>query len=336
MDSTNTNPRQLALSMTRRHFFRRSTAGVALGIPALASLLAKDGFAAAPGIDPKTGGLLGFPNFAPKAKRVIYLHQSGAPSQIDLYDPKPILTKWKGQDLPDSVRMGQRITGMTSGQSSLPVAPSIFKFSPAGKSGVMISDLLPHTAKIVDDITIVRTVWTDAINHDPAITFIQTGFQQPGRPSMGSWVSYGLGSENQNLPAFVVMISQANALNVDQPLFSRLWGNGFLPSKYQGVKFHAGGDPVLYLSNPPGINPTTRRRMLDGIGKLNRLLAEKYGDPEIDARVSQYEMAYRMQTSVPDLMDLSKEPESTFELVRAGCAETGNLRRQLPAGTEAG
>jgi hypothetical protein len=203
---------------------------------------------------------------------------------------------------------------MTSGQSTLPVAPSIFNFSPAGKSGVMLSDLLPHHAKIVDDIALINTVYTDAINHDPAITFIQTGFQQPGRPSMGSWVSYGLGSENQNLPAFVVMISQANALNPDQPLFSRLWGNGFLPSKCQGVKFHAGGDPVLYLSNPPGISPTTRRRMLDGVAKLNRLLVEKYGDPEIETRVSQYEMAYRMQTSVPDLMDLSKEPASTFEL----------------------
>ena len=314
MDPKNINGKDLTLSMTRRHFFRRSTAGVALGIPALAALLAKDGFAATNGFDPKTGGLLGFPNFPAKAKRVIYLHQSGAPSQIDLFDHKPNLAKWKGTDLPESIRMGQRITGMTYGQSTLPVAPSIFNFRPAGESGVTLSELLPHTAKIVDDIALIRTVYTDAINHDPAITFIQTGFQQPGRPSMGSWVSYGLGSENQNLPAFVVMISQANALNVDQPLFSRLWGNGFLPSKYQGVKFHAGGDPVLYLSNPPGISPTTRRRMLDGVAKLNRLLAEKYGDPEIEARVSQYEMAYRMQTSVPDLMDLSKEPASTFEL----------------------
>lgn len=298
--------RELVLSMTRRHFFRRGTAGVAMGIPALAGLLARDGFAApdATGVDPKTGGQVGFPNFAPKAKRIIFLHQSGAPSQIDLFDHKPTLAKMKGEDLPASVRMGQRITGMTSGQSTLPVAPSIFDFSPAGKSGVMLSNLLPHHAKIVDDITMIRTVYTDAINHDPAITFIQTGFQQPGRPSMGSWVSYGLGSENENLPAFVVMISQANALNPDQPLFSRLWGNGFLPSRYQGVKFHAGGDPVLYLSNPPGISPTTRRRMLDGVAKLNRLLMEKYADPEIETRVSQYEMAYRMQTSVPDLMDL--------------------------------
>ena len=314
MDPKQTNGHDLALSMTRRHFFRKSTAGIAMGIPALASLLSQDGFAAPDGVDPKTGGQPGFPNFAPKAKRVIFLHQSGAPSQIDLFDHKPTLMKMKGTDLPDSVRMGQRITGMTSGQSTLPVAPSIFDFSPAGKSGVMLSNLLPYHHKIVDDITMIRTVYTDAINHDPAITFIQTGFQQPGRPSMGAWVSYGLGSENQNLPAFVVMISQANALNPDQPLFSRLWGTGFLPSKYQGVKFHAGGDPVLYLSNPPGISPTTRRRMLDGVAKLNRLLAEKYGDPEIETRVSQYEMAYRMQTSVPDLMDLSKEPASTFEL----------------------
>jgi hypothetical protein len=314
MDPKEIKARDLNLAMTRRHFFRRSTAGLAIGIPALASLLGQDGFATEAAINPKTGGLAGLPHFAPKAKRVIFLHQSGAPSQIELFDPKPGLTKWKGTDLPDSIRMGQRITGMTSGQSTLPVAPSIFKFAPAGKSGAPISELLPYHTKIVDDIAIIKTVFTEAINHDPAITYIQTGFQQPGRPSMGAWVSYGLGSENQNLPAFVVLLSQANAINPDQPLFSRLWGNGFLPSKYQGVKFRSSGDPVLYLSNPPGISPATRRRMLDGIGKLNRLLAEKYGDPEIDTRVAQYEMAYRMQTSVPDLMDLSKEPASTFEL----------------------
>ncbi len=314
MEPIQMTPQDLKVAMTRRQFFRRSTVGVAIGIPALASLLAQDGFGANETIDPETGGLVGLPHFAPKAKRVIFLHQSGAPSQIELFDYKPNLAKWQGTELPDSVRMGQRITGMTSGQSSLPVAPSTFKFNQAGKSGVWISELLPHHAKIVDDIAIVKTVYTEAINHDPAITYIQTGFQQPGRPSMGAWVSYGLGSENQNLPAFVVLISQANALNPDQPLFSRLWGSGFLPSKYQGVKFRSSGDPVLYLSNPPGISPTTRRRMLDGIAKLNRLLAEKYGDPEIDTRVAQYEMAYRMQTSVPDLMDLAQEPESTFEL----------------------
>jgi hypothetical protein len=306
-------PDQLGMAMTRRQFFRRSTAGVAIGIPALAALLDRDG-CAAEARDPKTGGLAEFPNFAPKAKRVIFLHQSGAPSQIELFDYKPKLVSLQGTELPGSIRMGQRITGMTSGQSSFPVAPSLFKFQQAGKCGAWVSELLPHTAKIVDDITIVKTVFTEAINHDPAITFIQTGFQQPGRPSMGAWVSYGLGSENQNLPAFVVLISQANALNPDQPLFSRLWGNGFLPSKYQGVRFRSSGDPVLYLSNPPGISPATRRRMLDGVDKLNQLLSEEYGDPEIEARVAQYELAYRMQTSVPELTDLSKEPDSTFEM----------------------
>jgi hypothetical protein len=305
---------QLSAAMTRRQFFRRSTAGIAIGIPALATLLINDGFAADTATDAKTGGLVGLPHFPPKAKRVIFLHQSGAPSQMELFDYKPNLVKSQGVELPDSVRMGQRITGMTSGQSSFPVAPSIFNFNQYGHSGTWISDLLPYHGKIVDDITIIKSTYTEAINHDPAITFVQTGFQQPGRPSMGAWVTYGLGSENQNLPAFVVMVSQANALNPDQPLFSRLWGSGFLSSRYQGVKFHGSGDPVLYLSNPPGVSSPTRRRMLDGISKLNRLLAEKYGDPEIDTRVAQYEMAYRMQTSVPDLMDLSKEPESTYEL----------------------
>ena len=305
---------EISAAMTRRQFFRRSTAGIAIGIPALATLLATDGFAADDATNPKTGGLVGLPHFPPNARRVIFLHQSGAPSQMELFDYKPNLVKWQGAELPDSVRMGQRITGMTSAQSSFPVAPSIFKFSQYGRSGAWISELLPYHTKIVDDITIIKTVYSEAINHDPAITFLQTGFQQPGRPSMGAWTTYGLGSENQNLPAFVVLISQANALNPDQPLFSRLWGSGFLPSRYQGVKFRASGDPVLYLSNPPGVSTVTRRRLQDGIRKLNRLLAEKYADPEIDTRVAQYEMAYRMQTSVPDLMDLSKERESTFEL----------------------
>ena len=305
---------EISAAMTRRQFFRWSRAGIAIGIPALATLFTADGFGADTATDPKTGGLVGLPHFPPKAKRVIFLHQSGAPSQMELFDYKPDLVKFQGTELPDSVRQGQRITGMTSGQSSFPVAPSIFQFSQYGKSGSWISELLPYHTKIVDDITIIKSVYSEAINHDPAITFLQTGFQQPGRPSMGSWASYGLGSENQNLPAFVVLISQANALNPDQPLFSRLWGSGFLPSRYQGVKFRASGDPVLYLSNPAGVPPTTRRRMLDGIAKLNGLLGEKYADPEIDTRVAQYEMAYRMQTSVPDLMDLSKEPESTFAL----------------------
>src|SRR3989449_4898610 len=304
--------KEFKLMLTRRTFFARTSVGI--GTAALASLLDPELFAETAEIDPKTGGLQGLPHFTPKANRVIFLHQSGAPSQIELFDYKPQLDKLHATELPASVRMGQRITGMTSGQTTLPVARSIFKFNQYGQSGAWISELLPHHGKIVDDIAVIRTMHTEAINHDPAITFIQTGFQQPGRASMGSWVSYGLGSDNQNLPAFVVLISQANALNPDQPLFSRLWGGGFLPSKYQGVKFLASGDPVLYLSNPPGISPTTRRRMLDGSAKLNRMLAEEYGDPEIDARVAQYEMAYRMQTSVPDLMDLSKEPEHIFEL----------------------
>jgi hypothetical protein len=314
---------EISAAMTRRQFFRRSTAGIAIGIPALATLFATDGFGADTSTDPQTGGLVGLPHFPPKARRVIFLHQSGAPSQMELFDYKPNLVKWQGAELPDSVRMGQRITGMTSAQSSFPVAPSIFKFSQYGRSGAWISELLPYHTKIVDDITIIKTVYSEAINHDPAITFLQTGFQQPGRPSMGAWTTYGLGSENQNLPAFVVLISQANALNPDQPLFSRLWGSGFLPSRYQGVKFRASGDPVLYLSNPPGVPTATRRRLLDGIAKLNRLLAEKYADPEIDTRVAQYEMAYRMQTSVPDLMDLSKESESTFELYGADSRKPG-------------
>ncbi len=291
----------MPLTSTRRHFFGKAAAGI--GIPALASLLQAD-----------SGGLAGLPHFPAKAKRVIYLHQSGGPSQLDLFDYKPGLTKSHGIELPASVRNGQRITGMTSGQASFPVTKSIFNFSQPGKSGTWLSELLPHTAKIVDDIAIVKTVNTEAINHDPAITFIQTGSQQPGRPSFGAWLSYGLGSENQNLPAFVVLIAQSSAVNTDQPLFSRLWGNGFLPSKYQGVNFRASGDPVLYLSDPPGIDREARRRMLDGIGKLNHLNGETYGDPEIETRIAQYEMAFRMQTSVPDLMDLSKEPQSTFDL----------------------
>jgi len=282
------------LSLTRRHFFQRTAAGI--GIPALASLLNAE------------------THFAATAKRVIYLHQSGAPSQLDLFDYKPKLAKLQGTELPASVRMGQRITGMTSGQSTLPVAKSIFKFQQHGQSGAWLSELLPHTGGIVDDIAIIKTTNTEAINHDPAITFIQTGSQQPGRPSMGSWVTYGLGSENQNLPGFVVLIAQSSAINTDQPLFSRLWGNGFLPSKYQGVNFRSSGDPVLYLSNPAGIDADTRRRMLDGIGKLNQMNASVYGDPEIETRIAQYEMGYRMQTSVPELMDLSKEPASTFEM----------------------
>ena len=253
------------------------------------------------------------PHFAPKAKRVIFLHQSGGPSQLETFDYKPALAKYQGTQIPDSVRQGQRVA-QTMGQSSLLVTKSQFEFSRHGQSGTWVSELLPHTAKIVDDITVIKTMNTDAINHDPAITFIQTGFQQPGRPSMGAWLSYGLGSENQNLPGFVVLLSQANALTADQPLFSRLWGSGFLPSAHQGVRFRAGSAPVLYLDDPPGVSKPTRRAMLDAVRKLDAMKQEAYGDPEIETRIAQYEMAYRMQTSVPELMDLSKEPDSVFEL----------------------
>ncbi|MGH9841558.1 MAG: DUF1501 domain-containing protein [Blastocatellia bacterium] len=285
-----------------------------MGIAALASLFKLDGLAADEAKDPKTGGLVGLPHFTPKVKRVILLHQSGGPSQIETFDYKPSLEKLHGTELPDSVRQGQRITGMTSGQSAFPCVKSLFKFTRYGQSGTWMSELLPHTAKIADEIGVIKTVHTDAINHDPAITFFQSGSQQPGRPSFGTWVSYGLGSENQNLPAFVVLLSQAHALNTDQPLFSRLWGAGFLPSAYQGVRLRGGATPVLYLDDPPGVSKTTRRQMLDAVGKLNKMKHDAYGDPEIETRIAQYEMAYRMQTSVPDLMDLSKEPEKTFEM----------------------
>ena len=299
-------------AMTRRHFFGLASTGV--GTAALASLLNPSVFAGSIDRDPKTHALVGLPHFAPKAKRVIFLHQSGGPSQIDLFDYKPQLKARQGTELPDSVRMGQRITGMTSNQSSLPVAGSVFKFNQYGKSGAWLSELIPHHGKIVDDISLIRTVHTDAINHDPAITFIQSGSQQPGRPSLGAWVSYGLGSENDNLPSFVVMVSQTSGLNTDQPLFSRLWGSGFLPSNYQGVKFRSSGDPVLHLSDPPGMDREGRRQMLDSVAALNKMRSASFGDPEIETRITQYEMAFRMQTSVPELMDLSKEPESVYDL----------------------
>ena len=301
----------LNLHLTRRQLFGLTARGI--GIGALGSLLGSEGLAAATPQDRHAGGLAGLPHFAPKAKRVIFLHQSGGPSQLETFDYKPNLLKYQGTQIPDSVRMGQRVA-QTMGQSTLPVATSAYSFAQYGKSGTWVSELLPHTAKIVDDITIIKTMHTDAINHDPAITFIQTGFQQPGRPSMGAWLSYGLGTENETLPTFVVLLSQAHAINADQPLFSRLWASGFLPSSYQGVRFRAGSTPVLFLDNPPGVSQATRREMLDAAAALNAMRQTAYGDPEIETRIAQYEMAYRMQTSVPDLMDLSKEPDSVFEM----------------------
>ena len=249
---------------------------------------------------------------AAKAKRVIFLFQHGGPSQLDLFDWKPNLAKLRGQELPESVRQGQRLTGMTAYQASFPVASTIFPFAQRGKSGAWMSDLMPHAAKIADDLCIMKSLHTEAINHDPAVTFFQTGFQLAGRPSIGSWLSYGLGSENQDLPSFVVMISQGRGNS--QALADRMWGSGFLPTKYQGVKFRSGKDPVLYLSNPDGYTAGARRRFLDDLGQLNQIRLEEYQDPEIATRIAQYEMAFRMQTSVPELADLSNEPEATFAM----------------------
>jgi hypothetical protein len=258
------------------------------------------------------GGLTGIPHFAPKAKRVIYLFQFGGPSQIDLFDPKPELKKMQGVDLPASIRMGQRLTAMTAAQTSFPVAQSIFEFKQHGQSGAWVSNLLPHTARVADNLCFIRSMHTEQINHDPGITFFQTGFQLAGRPSIGAWLAYGLGSENKDLPAFIVMTSRGGALG-DQPLADRLWGSGFLETKYQGVKFRAGSDPVLYLSNPPGMSAEARRRYLDDLGKMNQSRQEETGDPEIATRIAQYEMAFRMQSSVPELSDFSTEPDKTFE-----------------------
>ena len=288
--------------ITRRHFFSRSSTSI--GVAALASLLSEDARA--------DGGLPGLPHFAPKAKRVIYLFQHGAPSQLDLFDYKPGLEQQRGADLPDSVRMGQRLTGMTAFQTSFPTAPSAFKFSQCGKGGIWLSELLPHTGEVADEICLIKSMRTEAINHDPAVTYFQTGFQLAGRPSIGAWISYGLGSENKDLPTFVVMVSQGGGNS--QALADRQWGSGFLPTKYQGVKFRSGADPVLYLSNPPGYDDRARRRFLDDLAKLNELKLKEYQDPEIATRIAQYEMAFRMQSSVPELTDLSSEPESTFAL----------------------
>jgi hypothetical protein len=291
-----------------------------IGTAALASLLNPSRASAAS--ESKSLGLPGLPNFAPKAKRVIYLFMSGGPSHIDLFDYKPALKKFHGTELPDSIRNGQRVTGMTAGQKSFPCVYPIFKFNQHGQSGTWLSELLPHTSEIVDDLTIVKSVNTEAINHDPAITFITTGAQQPGRPSIGSWLSYGLGSENQNLPAFIVMISQGSGNKADQPLFSRLWGSGFIPTEHQGVRFRTGGDPVLYLSNPEGVPAAARRQMLDGVAQLNKMAQQTFGDPEIATRVAQYEMAFRMQTSVPEVTDLSGESKETLAMY--GLDESGN------------
>jgi hypothetical protein len=303
------NPQvEFAQRTTRRYFFGR--AGSVAGLAALSALLEREGLAV-PQSNATATHLA--PHFAPKAKRLIYLFQSGGPSHLELFDYKPKLRELQGTELPDSIRQGQRLTGMTSGQKSFPVVASKFNFAQAGAHGAWISELLPNTAKMADDLCIIRSMHTEAINHDPAITYIQTGSQQPGRPSLGAWLSYGLGSDAQDLPAFVVMISHGSGADANQGLLDRLWGSGFLPSNHQGVKLRSGSDPVLYLSDPPGIDRDLRRRMLDSLAQLNELQSRDSHDPEIATRIAQYEMAFRMQTSVPELTDLSKESPATFE-----------------------
>ncbi len=298
---------------TRRYFFQKGAAG--LGGAALASCLNPQLFAntAAPVPVDAPAALKTF-HHKPTAKRVIWLFMADAPSQLDLYDYKPKLAEFFDKDLPDSIRNGQRITTMTSGQARFPCAPSIFKFAQHGQSGAWISELLPNIANMVDDITIVKTVNTEAINHAPAITYIQTGSQIPGRPSMGAWASYGIGSPNENLPSFVVLVSRLSTGATPQALFSRLWGSGFLPTRHQGVSLRSSGDPVLYLSDPTGVDKETRRKMLDGLAELNQQRYAEMGDPEIVSRIAQYEMAFKMQTSVPELTDISKEPKEVLDM----------------------
>ncbi len=297
------------LQLNRRHFLSKLSLG--LGGVALGSLLGCEHSDLAM-THVKGTGILSKPHLSPKAKRVIYLFQSGGPSQLDLFDYKPLLAKMHGEELPESVRKGQRLTGMTSGQSTKPLTTSLFNFKQHGASGGWMSDLMPHTAKIVDDLCFIKSMHTEAINHDPAITFFQTGSQQPGRPSIGSWLSYGLGSMNENLPSFVVLLSRG--AQRPQPIYSRLWGNGFLASLHQGVQFRSGKDPVLYLQNPDGLDGHARRQMLNQLRDLNHLHMDHLGDPEITSRIAQYEMAYRMQTSVPEAMDLEAEPDEVYQL----------------------
>jgi len=293
-----------AAAVSRRLFLN----GIATG------LLGRTALAALPGM----------PHHKPTAKRIIILFQSGGPSQLESFDPKPGIVKLYKQDLPESIRMGQRLTTMSASQSSFPLVPSKFSFNRYGQSGAWVSELFPHTSKIVDDLCFIKSMHTEQINHDPAVTFFQTGFQIAGRPSIGSWLNYGLGSDNQDLPGFVVMISPGQGTG-GQPLYDRLWGAGFLPSKYQGVKFRSVGDPVLYLKDPEGFKREDRRAWLDSLSELNKLQFEQSGDPETAARIAQYEMAFRMQASVPELTDLSGEPESTFQLYGEDARKPGTF-----------
>ena len=321
----------------RRQFFHG--AGLSLGGLALHQLMSGT-TSAAQSKDQVHKPLPGFPHFTPKAKRLIYLHMNGAPSQLDLFDYKPQLQKYYDKDLPDSVRNGQRITGMTSGQARFPVAPSIFKFSQCGKGGIWMSELVPHIQEVADHIAMIRSVHTEAINHDPACTFVMTGSEVPGKPSIGSWLAYGLGSESNDLPAFVVLTPSFPATGNAQALFTRMWSSGFLPTKFNGVALRGTGDPVLFVKNPPGVDPSDRRTMLDALNQLNQQTFERFGDPETQTRIAQYEMAFRMQTSVPELTDISGESKATLEMYgkdveRAGSFTQSALlaRRLIERGT---
>lgn len=307
------------LNLNRRKFLSRLSLGV--GSVALGSLLIPDLFGRKS--DDTEALLTGVPHFAPKAKRIIYLFQNGAPSQLETFDYKPLLRKMMGQELPASIRQGQRLTGMTSGQKSFPLVGSFYDFKEYGESRAWISDLFPNTAKVVDDLCIIRSMNTEAINHDPALTFFQSGAQVGNRPSMGAWLSYGLGSENKNLPAFCVLLSRGKGNG--QGVYSKLWSNGFLDSIHQGVQFSSGESPVLYLNNPDGMDRNDRRKMLDKLAELNAMEYQEFGDPEINTKIQQYEMAYRMQTAVPEVTDVSKEPDDIIRLYGPDCLVPGTF-----------
>jgi hypothetical protein len=298
--------------LTRRQFFGRGALG--LGTAALATLLHQEAPAAEANRPAGAGGLPGLPHFAPRAKRVIYLFQNGAPTHVDLFDYKPKMEAWRGREIPPEIQGGKRLSTMTSGQTSKPVLPPITKFAQHGQSGAWVCDFLPHTASIADELCFIKSMYTEAVNHAPAITFLLTGSEQAGRPSLGAWLTYGLGSATQELPAFVVMTSRDKEASCGQIFYDFYWGSGFLPSKFQGVKFRGSGDPVLYLSNPDGMSRETRRLVLDGLAKMNERTLREFGDPEVATRIAQYEMAYRMQASVPELTDLSKEPRPVLEM----------------------
>ncbi|WP_339706621.1 DUF1501 domain-containing protein [uncultured Kriegella sp.] len=317
LKSNNKDLQQVEKQWDRRNFLTKTSMG--LGALALGSLLNTENVFGAVTKSSSADTILkaynrnrlGLPHYMPKAKRIVYLFQSGGPSQLEMFDYKPKLKDMFGKDLPPSVRQGQRLTGMSADQTVFPIAPSIMNFKQYGESRAWVSELMPYTAEVVDDLCFIKSMQTDAINHDPAITFMQTGNQLPGRPSIGAWLGYGLGSDNENLPTFITLITKNMG---GQPLYSRLWGNGFLPTEHQGVQFRSGKDPVLYLSDPENYDGNDRRKMLDYLGKLNSIQHDAYGDPEINARMAQYEMAFRMQTSVPEVTDVSDEPDYIFDM----------------------